>query len=187
MADEDFLCNDEATASNHTSVVVALIVLEGTGFGLGALFIFACCCQLVFIDKLKNLWQIIQFQVWRNPESGFSLFFCLIKLVTSLYDTWYFDEFFHIFLDLFTNILLGSIDWFGILYFSMQIICFKRFVDIWGILRGNNWITPLCPDFPIFLESHWKCLYLPLSRQGMLPKIEPNRIQGSSIGKVGKT
>ena len=75
MADEDFLCNDEATASNHTSVVVALIVLEGTGFGLGALFIFACCCQLVFIDKLKNLWQIIQFQVWRNPESGFSLFF----------------------------------------------------------------------------------------------------------------
>ena len=75
MADEDFLCNDEATASNHTSVVVALIVLEGTGFGLGALFIFACCCQLVFIDKLKNLWQIIQFQVWRNPESGFSLFY----------------------------------------------------------------------------------------------------------------
>ena len=72
MADEDFLCNDEATKSNHTSVVVALIVLEGTGFGLGALFIFACCCQLVFIDKLKNLWQIIQFQVSRNPDFHFS-------------------------------------------------------------------------------------------------------------------
>ena len=104
MADENFLCNDEATASNHTSVVVALIALEGTGFGLGALFIFACCCQLVFIDKLKNLWQIIQFQVIRI----FTFFSRQIH--------------FPYFSDLFANIFMGSIDWFRILDFSMQII-----------------------------------------------------------------
>ena len=108
MADENFLCNDEATASNHTSVVVALIALEGTGFGLGALFIFACCCQLVFIDKLKNLWQIIQFQVRQNPTPNFHLFSRQIL--------------FPYFSDLFANIFMGSIDWFRILDFSMQII-----------------------------------------------------------------
>ena len=108
MADENFLCNDEATTSNHTSVVVALIALEGTGFGLGALFIFACCCQLVFIDKLKNLWQIIQFQVRQNPTPNFRLFSRQIL--------------FPYFSDLFANIFMGSIDWFRILDFSMQII-----------------------------------------------------------------
>ena len=61
---EVFNCTaDDAVATKNNSVVVALLVLEGTGIGLGALFALACLCQLAFIDKLQNLLQIIQFQI----------------------------------------------------------------------------------------------------------------------------
>ena len=60
---DTFLCNEEVTATNYTTTVTALIVLEGVGIGFGAIFVFICMIQLIFLSKLKSLYEVIQLQV----------------------------------------------------------------------------------------------------------------------------
>ena len=60
---DTFLCNEEVIATKYTTTVTALIVLEGIGIGIGAIFMLVCIIQLVFLSKLKSLYDVIQLQV----------------------------------------------------------------------------------------------------------------------------
>lgn len=66
---EGFLCElnfgnqSETIYVNHSAIVVGLLSVEGTGIGLGAVFLLITLLHLVIFERLKTTYTIIQFQI----------------------------------------------------------------------------------------------------------------------------